>query len=194
MGWNRQTKGLQARYLVAGLGMALWLGCQPAAMAAESIVLRYRIFRATLPVEDLARFAETGETTRKLRRYLRWSNQDPEQVRQVLTQDVQISARTLDRILANPASNLFLDEISQFVHTRSRETDRASLRAALLRSAEEDDRINLIEVLQNYPTREIHVNGNRLVSTYRQLEALHSRVDGLLEGRFNEILRDLNLF
>lgn len=151
----------------------------PAANAAERVVLRYRIFRQSLSVAELSRFAETGELSRTLRSNLNLARQDPEQVRRYLTESVQVNPVFLDRLLNSRVGDVVLDELTQIIYTPSRRADRQALRAALVLSAR-DGQVSLIEVLQNYPTQEVQVDGDRLEVAYRQLRRLGQPVQDLL--------------
>ena len=139
------------------------------AQAAERVVLKYRVFRQSLSVEDLTTFAETGELSSSLRVQFALARQNPQLLRQFLTTPVKVNPVLLDRVLNNPAGNLLLDEISQTIHTRSRRADRQALRSALILSANRDRSLSLIEVLQNYPTADVEIEGDRLEYTYRLL-------------------------
>jgi hypothetical protein len=72
-------------------------------------------------------------------------------------------------------------QISQFVHTPDRKADRQALRSALVLSANNDGQISLIEIIQNYPTSSIEVDGDKLESAYRQLQ----RLQGSLQNIFS---------
>jgi len=123
------------------------------AIAAEQVVLKYRSFRESISVEELSNFAETGELSTSLRLNLALARQDPRQIRQYLTQPVQVNVILLDRVLNSRIGNFVLDEVSQTVHTPSRQVDRQALRSALVLSASGDSNITLIETIQNYPTQ-----------------------------------------
>ncbi len=139
------------------------------AIAAERVVLKYRVFRQSLEVEELTNFAETGDLSSSLRVNFALARQNPQLLRQFLTTPVKVNPVLLDRVLNNPAGNLILDEISQTIHTRSRRADRQALRSALILSANRDHSLSLIEVLQNYPTADVQIEGDRLEDTYRLL-------------------------
>ena len=47
------------------------------ASAADQVVLKYRIFRESISVEELTTFAETGELSRSLRLNFALARQDP---------------------------------------------------------------------------------------------------------------------
>ncbi|KAB8332822.1 alpha/beta hydrolase [Scytonema tolypothrichoides VB-61278] len=66
------------------------------AIAAEKIVFKYGIFRESVSVEKLTKFAETGEVSPMLNLLLNQARQDPQTVRNVLTKEVNASPVVLD--------------------------------------------------------------------------------------------------
>ena len=152
------------------------------AIAADQVVLKYRIFRESISVEELSTFAETGELSKSLRINLALARQDPKAVRRYLTQPVKVNVVLLDRLLNSPVGNLILDEVTEVVHTPSGKADRQALRSALVISASRDSNISLIEIIQNYPTQVVQVEGDRLESAYRQLRRLGGGLQDLLRG------------
>lgn len=150
------------------------------ALAADRVVLKYRIFSESIPVKELSTFAETGELSTLLRVNLALARQDPEVVRQYLTEPVKFNSVLLDRLLNNPIGNVVLDEVNQVIHTPSGRADREALRSALVLSASSDNNITLIEAIQNYPTAVVQVEGDRLESAYRQLSQVEGRLQNLL--------------
>jgi len=150
------------------------------ALAAESVVLKYRIFRESVSVSELSTFAQTGKLSTSLRVNLALARQNPQAIRQYLTEPVKINPVILDKVLNSRIGNVILDQLTQVIHTRSRQADKQALRAALVVSASKDRQITLIEVIENYPTREIEVEGDRLESAYRQLRRLQDNLPDFL--------------
>ncbi|WP_009631655.1 alpha/beta hydrolase [Synechocystis sp. PCC 7509] len=150
------------------------------AFAAENVLLKYRIFRESISVKELTNFAQTGELSTSLRVNLALAKQDPKPIRQYLTETVAVNPILLDRVLNSPVGNVILDQISEAIHTPSRKADRQALRAALILSASRDRNISLIEVIQNYPTAEVEVEGEVLERAYRQLRQLGGNLQDLL--------------
>jgi hypothetical protein len=148
----------------------------PRADAADSVVLKYRFLRETVSVPELTTFAETGELSSSLRAYLRMASREPEELRRTLTQEVQVDPILLYRVLNSAPGELLLDRVSQVIHTPTNRANRQSLRAALVSSALPDGNITLIETLQNYPTPEVHVEGERLVEVVRNINRVLGRL------------------
>ncbi len=150
------------------------------ALAAETVVLKYRIFRESVSVQELSTFAQTGKLSTTLRVNLALARQNPQAIRQYLTEPVKVNPVILDKVLNSRIGNVILDQLTQVIHTRSRQADKQALRAALVVSASKDRQITLIEVIQNYPTKEVEVEGDRLEAAYRQLRRLQGNLQDIL--------------
>lgn len=140
--------------------------------AAEKVVFNYKIFNQSLPVEELKKLTDTGEVSPTLNYYLKKTNQDPQTVRDVLTEELNVSTTTLDSTLNSKIGEFLLDQISQTIHTPSNRENRKALRSAIIISSSEDNKVSLIEIIQNYPTKEVHVKTDNLARTYSQLSIL----------------------
>lgn len=170
------------------LGLAVVLGIgglfSGRAIAAEEIVLRYGVFERVVAVSDLSKLAETGETTSQLRSYFDSANVTAEEVQELLTNDIAVSGVSLDRILDNPIGDLVLDEVSKSIYPESGSAGRQAMRAALVLSAVDDDRITIIEVLENYPTSRVVLDTERLAETYadfQEIEGVVTTVESTLD-------------
>jgi Alpha/beta hydrolase of unknown function (DUF1400) len=142
------------------------------AIAAEKVVLKYKVFRESILVADLANFAATGEASSALQSYLLTLQQNPEDFRSILTRQTPVNIVTLDRALNSPGGNFLLDQIGAVIHPPAKVASRQALRAALVLSVSQDRKISLIEVIQNYPTPEVEVEGERILKLSRQLSAI----------------------
>lgn len=162
--------------------MALLISTQ--AIAAERVVFKYRILRESVSVPELARFAQTGQISPNLRTYFRLSGQRPETVRQTLTRPIKVNPVLLDRVLNSPLGNGALDQLGQAIQTPKGGAERQALRAALTLSASGDGTITLLEILQNYPTQEVIVDGDRIETAYRQLNEFIDRLRNPLGNIF----------
>ena len=162
------------------------------AVAAEKVVLKYSIFRIKIPVNELETFVETGEMSFKMKAILGKAGENPETVRQTLTKAIKVSPTFLDRNLNSVPGDFVLERVGKIIHTPSGEENREALRSALVLSAEGDNRVTLLEVIQNYPTEEIHVEGENLVEAYSKIAGLVETVEGLRE-RVENLINDIKL-
>ena len=173
---------LMLRWALVLVASASMLLSSSSALAADQVVLKYRIFRESISVEELTTFAETGELSTSLQINFALARQDPKVVRSYLTEPVKVNPVFLDRVLNSSIGNVVIDEVSQVIHTPSRRADRQALRSALVLSANRDGEITLIEIIQNYPTQEVEVEGDRLQSAFRLLRRLGGRLQDLLDS------------
>lgn len=100
-------------------------------------------------------------------------------MRQVLTKEVAVNPILLHRVLNSVPGKLLLDQTSQVIHTPTNRANRQFLRGALMSSALPNGKITLIETLQNYPTPEVHVEGNRLVEVVQKISRVTERLPKL---------------
>jgi len=147
--------------------------------ASQSVVLKYRFLRETISVAELSNFARTGELSPTLRTYLKLAGREPDQLRRALTQEVKVDPNLLSRLLNNPIGELMLAQVSEVVHTPDNIANRESLRGALVSSALPDGKVTLIETLENYPTPEVHVEGERVVEVAQKIGNLFRRLPSI---------------
>ncbi|XGV97293.1 MAG: alpha/beta hydrolase [Leptolyngbya sp. BL-A-14] len=169
--------------LTASVGTLLY---STAGDAAEKVTLHYGIFQESISVAELASFAETGDPSPTLAAYMKLANKKPEEVRDALNRQVNISAIVLDHALNNVIGERVLDEVGTTIHTSTNTANRQALRSALVLSASDDGKISLIEAIQKYPTQEVEVEGDRLVDTALKLSELESGLRKIL-GVFDKL-------
>ncbi|MBW4654873.1 MAG: alpha/beta hydrolase [Kaiparowitsia implicata GSE-PSE-MK54-09C] len=150
------------------------------AIAADEIILKYGPFRQSVAVEDLNQLAETGEATPRLRRFLNRANQTPETAQEALTQQLTMDVVTADRILNHPLATPALEQVGEVIYPSSRTATVQAMRSAIVLSASNDGTVTPIEVINNYPTRRVFVEGDRLVETFQQFGSIQQRVNDLL--------------
>jgi hypothetical protein len=148
--------------------------------AAETLFLQYGGFRGGVSIPELATFAETGELSSSLRRYLDLADQEPSSLRQALNRKIEIDPILLYRGLRTEPGKALLDEASEVIHTPSRKADRQALRGAVVSSALLDGEISGIELLQKYPTDEVYLEVDRLLETYQKVDQFVSRLPSFL--------------
>lgn len=161
--------GVSGKFLGFGSAIVLStgaiLGGQAApTMAADQLVVTFGFLGRSIPIEDLRVLAETGEVTEELRWYVNIANVEPEVLQQVLSQEFTISQRLIDRVTYALPGEFLLSQVGNTIHTRSRRADIQALRAALLLSTSGDNRISLIEFLEQYPTQQVYLDSRSLLA------------------------------
>ncbi len=149
------------------------------AVAAQKVIVKAGMFRVSVPVSQLEYFAETGEVTSSLSEIVKATKQDPQVVRHALTREVPVDFLLLDRALNHPLGELLLDKLGEVVHTPSNQANRQALRSAVVLSAAADSKISLLEVIQNYPTSEVEVEGDRIIEAAEQLRRFSDGLEAL---------------
>jgi hypothetical protein len=132
------------------------------ALVDKSLVVQFGPFGRSIAIKDLTHFAETGELSRGWRFFLNVAGVDSEDIRTALTQEVSVSLRFLDKTLNNLLGEFLLYQVGQVLHPPSNIAKIQALRAASILSVTNDNRLSLLEVLQRYPTPQVHLNGLRL--------------------------------
>lgn len=135
----------------------------------------------SIAIDDLARFAETGETTRQIRSYLRLANVDAEQVRALLNRKVRVEMQLVDRLLGNVLGEYVLFQASEVIHTRSRRADILAMRSAIILSLQDDNQISPIEFLQRYPTQQVYIDGIALLEVARFVRRTQQNVGAVTD-------------
>lgn len=155
--------------IFASLAFAL---ASPGVQAAEEVVLRYSVLQESISIEELGALSRTGKVSPSLKAYLKMANKNPEELRGWLNQSFQVNPTTLSKVLNSFAGEYVLNQVGEVIHTPSNRANKEALRGAIVTSAQQDNTVQLIEVLENYPTQELHVNGDRLMELYQQVEGL----------------------
>jgi hypothetical protein len=137
---------------------------QPSAsdLPNRDLILQFGPLRPSISLAELTDFVETGTLSPGWRFYLNVAKIKPENLRSALAQEIQVDARFLDKTLNSLLGEYLLYQVSQIVHTPSRLASIQALRSALVLSALEDNRLTFLELLANYPTQQMILNGERL--------------------------------
>ncbi|MDJ0702854.1 MAG: alpha/beta hydrolase [Leptolyngbyaceae cyanobacterium MO_188.B28] len=152
------------------------------AIAAHRVLLKYGALSRAIAVDELTLLAETGEVSSTLSALLDTAGEDPETLRQGLTEELEVSPVLLDQILNSSLGEWALDQVGEAIHPPSGRASRQALRAAFVLSASDDNQVTPLEVIQNYPTAEVQVEGDRIQDTYVQVVAVVEDPARLLEN------------
>ena len=142
------------------LGMtAITVMDTPMAVAAEEVIFYYGVASQSVSVEELENFAFLDKKSPALKFLFDFSQQNPQMARYVLNQEFPMEATWLANLLNSTPGTLVLKETGKVIHPKSKSANVEALRGTLIQSASDDNRVSLLEFLQNYPTQQVYVDG-----------------------------------
>ncbi len=160
------------------------------AIAADEVLLKYGPIRQSVSLQDLQTLANTGEQSSTLRTLFGQTNTDPEEVRGILNEEVNVNVRFIDRVLNSQIGELLLSQIAKVINTGVGTADIQALRSAFILSAQDDNRLTLLEILENFPGSRIEVEGNEIASVVEDVVLVGERLEGVVNFVGN-LLEDL---
>ena len=139
------------------------------ALASEKVIFQYAGATQSITIEELQTFANTGEISPALDSLLKFGKQNPLTIRWILTQQFPADTELIYDLLNTAPGEYVLSQTGNVVSSKSERANIPALRGALVTSASDDRLISLIELLENYPTKEVYVNGKVLAKAQRNL-------------------------
>ena len=86
------------------------------ANAAEEIKIIYSIFSRTIKVNSLKKFAEKGNSTKKLKRILKATGSPDKEIQSILNKNFEIPITIASKLLYSEIGNVFLTRLSSIIH------------------------------------------------------------------------------
>ncbi|MGK7921049.1 MAG: alpha/beta hydrolase [Trichodesmium sp.] len=152
------------------------------AIATKKIVIDIAgPIRASVKVKDLQIFAETGETTKTISQALGISKVNPNTVRGLMTLEVGANVTNIARVLYSNLGQNVTKGIAEVVQTRHNYESDKALRSAIILAAADDNRISVLEVLEKYPTEEMHINVGKINEIVERVKGTISNLEELLQ-------------
>lgn len=133
------------------------------AIATKKIVIEIvGPLEASIKVKDLRLFAETGKTTKTISQALGISKINPNTVRGLMTLEIGANVTNVAKVLYSKLGQNVTEGITEVIQTRHNYESDKALRSAIILAVADDNRISLLEVLEKYPTEEMHVDVGRI--------------------------------
>ncbi len=168
--------GRAAAAAVMGMGLLGGLGIwsPPAAGAAENLVFVSGAFRRSIPVADLEKLAATGQAQGLLADVLRFSNQNPKTVGQLLNQSVKLPVTLVSRLLNTRIGEAILERLAQIVFPlNASQAGVVALRSGLVMGVVKGNgSISAISFFRAYPVREMEVSIPALMNLIRKASSI----------------------
>ena len=151
------------------------------ANSAEEIKIIYSIFSRTIKVNSLKKFAEEGNSTKKLKRILRATGSTDKEIRSVLNKNFEIPITIASKLVYSEIGNIFLTRLSSIIHPPRADDERTgmlALRASVIKGIDlGKGQINLIRFFEGYPTKTVILDVNALSKVMNKVESISELLD-----------------
>jgi len=163
----------------------------PNVKAAEEIKIIYSIFSRTVTVESLKDFANSGNSTYKLRKVLNATGSSDTEIRSALNKNFEVPITIASKLVYSEIGNVFLTRLSSIIHpTRARDerTGMLALRSSVIKGIDlGDGKINLINFFEGYPTKTVILNVSALSKVMNKVESISELLDFFTDSPLNKI-------
>jgi hypothetical protein len=167
--WFRQTASA-----FISVGMAISLTPNQAS-SSETVIFTSSGLTQSISLGELQDFADTGEVSPALNTILKYGKQNPFVIRWILKQEFPANNKLISDLLNTAPGEYILSQTGNVVSSRTEVANVTALRGALIASASDNNLVSLLELLENYPTPDVYVNGKILA---RLRGDLHQFVEG----------------
>ena len=129
-------------------------------LAAEQVVLSYGSLEVSIPIDSLEAFAREGQVDDDLDSYLRSTSvEERAELQEILLTPIEVSPATLSRFLYSASGEVLLQYLGNLIQTDSRLNGFYALRSAVVLAAADAEGLTLLNVLQQFPTPTVRVDG-----------------------------------
>lgn len=153
---------------IAALSLSLPL------QAADKILFVFDSLSVSVPVDSLERFANKGEASQQLRRFFNLVSASEEEIalfRDALSQTAAVDPVLVSRILNTEEGERILDYFGRIINIQGGRNGKFPLRGAIVTAAFEPEGLNLINVLEEFPTN-IQVDLRASLELARKVELI----------------------
>ena len=144
--------------IILGALAGVMLSHQRAIATSKIVIDIAGPIKASIKVKDLRLFAETGETTKTISQALAISKVNPNTVRGLMTLEVGAGVTNLAKVLYSNLGQNVTKGVAEVLQTKHNYESDKALRSAIILAAADDNRISVLEILEKYPTEEMHLS------------------------------------
>ena len=146
------------------------------ANAAEEIKITYSIFSRTIKVNSLKEFAESGNTTKQLKKIFKATGTPNKEIRSALNKNFEIPITIASKLVYSEIGNVFLTRLSSIIHPTKADDQRTgmlALRASVIQGINlGNGKINLINFFEGYPTKTVILDVSALSKVMNKVESI----------------------
>jgi len=148
----------------------------PKANAAEEIKIIYNIFSRTITVNSLKTFVRDKNASKELRKILRATGADDEEIKSVLNKDFEIPITVASNLANSEIGNIFLTRLSSIIHpprANDERTGMLALRSSVIQAIKiGNGKINLVSFFEGYPTKTVILDVSALSKVMNKVESI----------------------
>ena len=148
----------------------------PKAQSAEKIKIIYSIFSRTITVDSLKTFAESGNSSKSLRKILNATGSSDEKIQSILNNKFEIPITIASKLVYSEIGNVFLNRLSSILHTpntNDERTGRLALRSSVIQGLYTGNgKIDLVSFFKSYPTKTVILNVNALSKVMNKVQSI----------------------
>ena len=164
------------------------------ANAAEEIKIIYNIFSRTISVNSLKTFAGEGNASKELRKILRATGANDDEIQSVLNKDFEIPITIASKLAYSEIGNVFLTRLASIIHPPRADDGRTgmlALRASLIQGINlGNGKINLVKFFESYPTKTVILDVNALSKVMNKVESISELLDFFTNSPLEKIKTD----
>ena len=153
----------------------------PKAQSAEKIKIIYSIFSRTITVDSLKTFAESGNSSKSLRKILNATGSSDEKIKLILNNKFEIPITIASKLVYSEIGNVFLNRLSSILHTpntNDERTGRLALRSSVIQGLYTGNgKIDLVSFFKSYPTKTVILNVNALSKVMNKVQSISELLD-----------------
>ena len=148
----------------------------PKTHSAEKIKIIYSVFSRTVTVDSLKTFAESGNSSKSLRKILNATGSSDNEIQSVLNNNFEIPITIASKLVYSEIGNVILNRISSILHTPNTNDERTgmlALRSSVIKGLYTGNgKINLVSFFESYPTKTVILNVNALSKVMNKVQSI----------------------
>ncbi len=158
------------------LGTAASLLMKTNANATSVIDIKYKETEISLKTKELKKFADTGEIPPKLQQFFNDTEQVPEFLSGLLTQEIYISRSLIDDVLESTTGEFFLLKLNQTIDSSASAEDLEAINKTVVKAYKDDQELSILELLSEYPKPRLTVDLTGLEGTYNDASLFAEKI------------------
>ena len=158
------------------LGTAVSLFINTNAHATDIVDIKYKETEISIKTKELKKFANTGEIPPRLQKFFNDTEQVPEFLSSLLTQEIYISRSLINDILDSPTGEFFLLKLNQTIDNSASTEDLEAVKQTVIKAYNDDRELSILELLSEYPKRRLKVDLTSLESTYNDANQFSEKI------------------